>query len=597
MPYDNASGTYTPPQVSGYFPDLYNFGPNAAQYQQRTAKPQFSAKVVDKLPEGEIIAWRLILEDTQGGLNLTQGDFNSDYDRVSSSTLDTRFYKTLVNHQLTTAQASPDLGAGATVAGISFANFNGLLHVGGGGTANSALLSETSTTNPALVAKTFTPNSTVMSLTTVSSANGGGGSPSASYLLVGSPTGIVGQALDISYSAFNLNATVTGLWGAVQTFVNNNTILLYTEGRIMGLSSVPALNSAPTSLLTNVPSGGRGLGLVKLAGAPIRALWLWPFDSTSTAAAHTVGGRLVTTDQEATGYDYLPMGLSRVYGACIIGDYAVVGTDHNRVMFYDGRSAARDLRWNTQREPNSDRQLQCVALGWNGYEIIAEVNSIPTTNSTAGTYSQRWWEAYNLETNSWHQISATKSSISYTSLMSYPQVTVPISANTGFTYSYYEDGSAQWWHYMKLLPYGYNPYNAARQTVGAGSSTGVEFEATGTYTSPYLSLPGLEGAPCMVSKITFMGDVDAGGTSGTPANVSVTAGNLTAQFNTGLARRAQVVDAVDSGEVFYQLQVSITQTRNTGSTRWTPNGLPVMVEGYAWVPKMREPFGWVDDGR
>ena len=134
-----------------------------------------------------------------------------------------------------------------------------------------------------------------------------------------------------------------------------------------------------------------------------------------------------------------------------------------------------------------------------------------------------------------------------------------------------------------------------RQTTGAQSGTGYEFELNGTYTSPYWKLPGLEGCPSMVSKITFAGDVDSGGTSGADASVVVTAGNMTGTFYTGYSHRAQAADLVDTGEVFYDLQVSITQTRNDGSTRWTPNGLPVIIEGYSWVPTLKQPFGWYED--
>ena len=149
---------------------------------------------------------------------------------------------------------------------------------------------------------------------------------------------------------------------------------------------------------------------------------------------------------------------------------------------------------------------------------------------------------------------------------------------------------------MFIPPSEYNPYNVYRQTTGAASGTGIEFEATGTYTSPKWVLPGLEGAPSMVSKITYLGDVDSGGTSGTAATATVTAGNMTGTFITGFADRAQVTDIQDSGDVFYKLQVTVTQTRNTGSTRWTPQSLPIIIEGYSWVPTLRAPsFGWYED--
>ena len=600
MPYNDSTGEYIPPKAGAYFGDLYNVGAGAADYAERTVKPQFQSRVIDHLPEGQIVAWRLMLEDTQGGLNLTQGRFDTDYDRVSSSTLDTRFYRTLVNPQLLTIQTTPVLGSTIFATGTHNAMFNGVLYIAGGLTANAAILKETSATDPTLIAVTYDPgagnNITALNTGTFGSIAGATNAP---YLIVGRPAPAVAQVLNSAHTVFD--TALTGCWGVIQTTLNGGQWLCYYDGRIGVLDIInQPINGVPTPALTNVPNGGCALGLAKIAGAPLRPYWIWPQGVDHLVAAGTgLPSKVMSTNQNGIDPQLVPMGLETVVSAKIINDSAIVATDEKRVMYYDGRSAARDLFAISQREADSDRELRTLGFAVNGNEVITEINARRATSGSASVFTQRWLESYNLETNAWHRISRIQDMGSTTSNASAPTPAgLHLSATTGFMHTFVEMGSSgRGWNRMFIPPYGYNPYNQLRQSSGAGSSTGYEFESSGTYTSPYFTLPGLEGSPSMVSRITFAGDVDSGGTSGTAATVVVTAGNMSTTFGTGLSRRAQLVDMTDNGETFYQLQITITQTRNSGSTRWTPQGLPVIIEGYTWVPTLPPPYGWVDDGR
>jgi hypothetical protein len=245
---------------------------------------------------------------------------------------------------------------------------------------------------------------------------------------------------------------------------------------------------------------------------------------------------------------------------------------------------------------------RCGGLGQNGQEILIEVNKFqsPQGGNQAVT---RWLEVYNLETNAVHQISAVQTIAAAaafsTTKRSVSMPRIPVSTQTGFSQILrLDNGSTTATFDRMFIPvYGYNPYNLYRQTNTSNPSTGNEYESTGTMRTPKFELPGLEGWPKMVSRIVMMGDVDSGGTATTAATQSITAGNLTATFGTGLSGRSQIQNLTDSGDVFYKLQVETTLTRTSASTRFTPNGFPIMIEGYCWIGAMEPPFGWNSDNR
>ena len=578
--------------VSGYFPeDIFNLGAPQANVTAPRRNQNFQQRVVLSVPgKGKVIQWRLLLEEARGGLNKPLGLWDEDYDRISSSDADARWPLTLILPQLTTNATTPD--PGGTLKGIHSCHVYDQLVIGAGSTSNSALFTETSSTDPTIIAKTFTPSGAITSVTPVTI-----GGPSVSQrLAVGyngaNPVQIVASNFTV---AGTMDAATNNCWGIIQTFLNNNQLLIYAGNAIRHMDSTAAITSTVINTgLNNIPMGGYALGMAKLGGAPIRPLWVFPLeDQTGGMLANGAEkpGRIVFTNQEGTDYQEIPLGLKYVFFACLMNNSAVVATDKERIIYYDGRAAPRDLQWVAEREPDSDKVYECRGLFTNGPELWIDVNQKASANGTGST--KRWWEVYNTDTNSWYQVSATQTLSSTGSFGLGASGALPYSKTTGFTHIY-SDGS---WRRIFVPVYGYNPYNLYRQTSGSQTSTGNEYELTATYTSPKWELPGLEGWPKITTRISFMGDVDSGGTTTSNATVVVTAGNMSATFATGFSDRAQTAPITDNQSTYYKLQVSEVLTRNSGSTRWTPQGFPVMIEGLCFIGDNQLPEWFLDDVR
>ena len=590
MPYDPSSRTYTPPAVSGYFPsDLFNAGAQPSAYAQGQVKPRFNARVVDKLPEGNIIQWQVLYEDMRGGLNMTVGRFDEDFDRIASGDGDGRFFKTLVLPQLITNATTTD--PTGNLVGLHGYNLpNDRLYLGIGSGSGTSLFVETSVTDPTVVVTDYNAGSSITHITGIVA----GGATNAVRLLISritDPPQLVTVSSVTSTVVTTGHASLDNSFGAIQTFINDDTILFYANNGIWTLDKTQAISTAPTAALSNVPNGGTALGLCKLAGTPMRAYWLWPYDNNASGAL-LLGSerpmRVVSTNLEGTDYQELPLGLRYVFAAVIVNGSMIVATDKERVVLYDGRSSVRDLRWVSDRTPNSLKVFECRGLGRNGNEVWVRVNHKASAAGSGSTTA--WWEVYNVETNAWHQVSASHTYGSTGTYGSLPSgAGLPISDSTGFIHDY-SDGS---WRRMFVPLNGYNPFKLYRNTVGSGS-TGNEYEATATGSLTECEFPGLEGAAKIVTRITMLGDVDAGGTAATAGYVTWAMGNMSVTFGTGLTNRPQVVDITDNADVFYRGQPTYTLGRTTASTRYTPNGLPVMFEGYAFVPNMEPPFGWLD---
>ena len=593
MPYSNETGEYTPPAVSGFFPtDLYEFGKPFSGAGAEAGKPEFTARVVDRTPDGDIVFWRAILRSAHGGLNRTIGDFERDFDRSSSSTLDTRWYRSLILPQLTTNTATPD--PGGTLVGMHSVNVMDRLWWGIGSSANAALFVETSATDPTPSAITYTPTGSICSLSAVKS----GSATVARMLAVGRTGSNAAQLISDVTGTVNttMHTDTCRCWGIIQTCINNNQLLIYSNGAIRYLDSTVAATTQPTLGLSDVPDGGYALGMAKLSGAPIRPYWWWPYednDNGNLLSSAEKPGRVVSTNQEGTDYQEIPLGLKYIFSSCVVNNSAIAASDKERVVIYDGRAAPRDVPWIIDREADSDRVYECRGLFANGPELWIRVNHKAASGATSGTNTNIFWEVYNIETNAIHRVSGTYTAGSTGSYGNLPGGSMPFSQTTGFAQTY-EDGS---WRRIFVPVFGYNPYTLYRQTGSAASGTGNEYESTGTWTSPEWELPGLEGWPKYVSRIMFLGDVDSGGTASTAAVVNITAGNMTAQYDIGHSGRAQLADLTDNAEMFYKLQVEIQLTRTTASTRFTPNGLPVVIEGYAFIKNNQPPYGFYEDVR
>lgn len=553
-------------------------------------------------------SWKLIISDLRGGLGRTRGHLLRDYDRIRASNgVDARFYESLILAQLLTNAATPD--PGGSLKGIHFANIFDTMMVGCGATANAAIFKETSASNPALVANTYTPTGSITCFATGVL----GGATAAKRLMVGRSGANAAQIVDNADASVvtAMHAATNSLWGAVQTWINTDQWLLYAGTNIYGLAKTAAIAADPgTALLTNVPEGGYHLGIVKLSRAPARVAWVWPFESNTTGML-TFGsekpGRVVITNLEGTDFHELTtsdLTLEQVYFAILINNGIVV-TDKERIVFYDGSTVGRDLRWISDREPNSNYTYECRGFSKNGQELWVKVNRLPASGVT-GLNTDWWWEVYDFRTDAWQQVSALQN-LSGTGAFGVAPAGqgFPLSLSTGFVQPYI-DGS---WRRMFVPIYGYNPASLYRKTSDAQEGTGNEYEAIGTLTWGDYELPGLEGFEKTIRRITSLFDVDAGGTGGTPATVQIdaggdTAGNagnqVTAIFRTGQRFRDKVAPFANNRKFWYRLRIVWTLTRQSGGTdptRFTPNSLPVMIEGLARRKMLARGAEWGDANR
>ena len=603
--------------ATSFYPQIQGFGSGATEGGNQDT-PNFQIRIVKRTTEGDTLHWRVLLNSGRGGVNRIVGSFEKDFDRISRSSLDTRFYGGLILPQLTTAATGPD--PDAPFAGLHSVNVLDTLFIGVGDGANLALFRETSATDPTLVAVTFSPGATTP--ITMLAAAKTGSTTAARNLLVGTRSTTAGQGIRvISDTAGTVAATMHDdtrrAWGAIQTFLDNDTILLYTGGgsgaaAIRTLDSTVVSTTAPTVALSNVPNGGCALGLAKLAGAPIRAFWLWPFADNTTGAL-TFGSearmRVVSTNQDGTEYQEHTMGLNGVYSACIVNNgSAIIATDLERVTYYDGRSAPRDLQCFTNRGYSSDYAFRARGFAPNGHEILMETN-IQESLSTLTINTDRQTEAYNLQTNAWNVISAAEVGPSGQGALSIlPAGSLPFSDANRNLHVMIDATSP--WRRMFIPPPDYNSFYLYRKTSDGSAGTGRAFESTGDYTSPQWTLPGLEGWPKVISRMIFLGDVNDATDNTTRALVRVEAGELGStfadgtamlgEFTTGQTNREQVVLFDDNQSLFYKLQTRIRIQQGSGGTdaaNFTSNAFPIIIEGYCWVGSLTPPEDWLEDVR
>lgn len=603
----DGSVNYIAPQVSGYFaPDLFNFGaPNAPSNQGPQRRPKMQQRVVETLPGiGSIVQWRIMVDDMRGGTNMSEGSFDETFDRDAGhplAVLDGRFYRTLcLPFKKVTNQPAGGISTGR---GNHSAFSLNRLWIGRGNAANASLFRETSATDSTLTAVTFTPSGIISCLATIVI----GGATAAERLAVGFQSGggiklvdnVNGNVTD------TMNAATTPAWGIIQGFdfeTDKNTILIYMNGTISYLYSTSAAGAAPTSALTNVPDGGFALGLLKLNNAPIRAAWVWPFQSTSAGmygSSSMTRGRVVTTNLAGFEPQDIDMGLPKgVRCAALVGSYGIVASDGERVMYYDGRTRPRDLRWLVGRFPASSVTTITVnGLFVNDSEIW--VNAY----GSSGFYSGAFWDVYDLQTDAWHRTATSTFIVDDTDM---PVNTQPFSPNTRKMFF----GVLGSGHELYVAPYGQNPYWQWRHTSdGVGSAK--TFESFGYILLPAWELPGLEGAPKTVSRVTFLGDLGMStenaavsyyffppGVANDAGNVPISFANVPfAAFGGQLNAARDRSQAVDWGnnDPFYKLHMAITVGQDSTNNDTTPNALPFMVEGYAFVSNLTPPPSWVTD--
>lgn len=132
------------------------------------------------------------------------------------------------------------------------------------------------------------------------------------------------------------------------------------------------------------------------------------------------------------------------------------------------------------------------------------------------------------------------------------------------------------WDRFFLSPEGINPYQHYNQT-GASQNIAQGWATTGTFDSPYFSLPTLEGRDKRADQIVFGGQIAEG-------NVEVTInpneGGSAVIFAGTDTTRAQPVESTDAHFDLLQIRIKINQG---SSTFKTPNALPIVIRGRAYL--------------
>jgi hypothetical protein len=585
---------YSAPQAS-VAPDAFQL---AAPAQPREAPRRIfpSSFQTFRVPaRSGVVGFRLTFEDFGGGLaGGDAADFEEFHDALSASELHSWDSKRLTLSFLTQKQAMAITNAPYRVCS---ANIFGTLAVGAGGGGAVGLFRETSATDPTLINTGYnlTGSEHVTCLHPVII----GGAASPVRLLVGRRTSPMDVLSDLGSPPTIAGSGVTAtssIYGAIQTPLPDLPILLYNSA-LQVMKSTDNIGANPTVTLSATPWGGYALGLLSLAGARLRAWWVWPRTGSDIfrplaalkpgAADESIAGQIVSTNLEGTDATALTVPLARVVLALIIRD-GIVCSDGYSIYFTDGRQ-----RWFLPFPPdvpaNSDRRAVVQGFYRREDDLFVEVNEIATPTGSGNTV--RYVLRYDWSANRFHQVT-TRQTLSTTGVLSVPGDSLPVSTRTGFFHSY-ADGN---FHRFFQPPSQVAAF-AQRQTSGAQANSGQQFEASGTAKTPPLWLPApYAGLPFAVKRIRFRGDVDSGGAAGTEAAVDITAGGVKAYFRPGWPNQAQTYEVPDEElNPVYQLQVQVDMARSAANTRLTPNALPFDVEGYIFTEETKAPMYQVEN--
>lgn len=586
------TGQYVPPS-GGPSNDTFGQATPSFDYTRRQLPGvRFETFRTGKAKE---IGWRFTVFDFRGGLNFVKGDLEAGHNRMKSSSLDTSFEEYGQAHLplLTTSQATPDpLTSGrARIYGVNV--LGGLVMateaaLTGGGTVPQSVFKETSDTDPTVTALTVSSLSAVGLVTSLNAISFAGSEP---LLVVGSVSSAGQRVYDSLAATPNVAGTMhtdlQSLFGAIQVSLPDRPTLLYgLIGGVQGigyLAGGAAISAQPSPAQTGVLGGGWAIGEQSLGGAPLRPYWVFPqvpafgatggTDSTYTLEAWKRGrARVESTNPRGTDRDALRFPLPWLAGADKLRD-GIMAYDDGRVYFHNNRGYRyRNLGIFRDVSPNSDRQYVIQGHWIKDDELYMEVNVIASPSGAGNT--TRHIRKYSFPYDTWHQVSADEILTDTGRQSMGGGRSLPVSDQTGYLHAY-SNGA---WKRMYAPPPGVNPYSL-RQTAGAGSSTGVQFESTGELQMGELIFPGwLATMQKSVRRMGYLGDLDTGGAG---SKVRLDAGGVFHEFKYGYRASQQVKDFDDNDYRFSFLAPKLTVTRGSNS-RMTPQPLPFFIEGVCY---------------
>lgn len=539
-------------------------------------------------PKG-VIGWEARIDDLRGGYQ-QYGDFargsnqyDGDYRMTSRSFgVDTRFRRHLMLSQLRTITT---LGTSFGTSDLFSVNLNGTLVLGGGSVANFALYTEV---NGVPAAVTYSPASNIQGLY----KGVIGGATSAERLFICMQTTAIDVHSSAGTSLGSMNAVTVGASGVMATPINAATpgtpqLLIYTNNSMYVLPVSSAIGAAPTQVLTGLPNGGAAIQIEQVPKSlPLRAYWIMPDANLSQSwllgAPGTFRARVWHTNLEGTDRQLVPLPLTNVMFA---GFWRrnLVATDGTRIVTWDG-DITRDLHVQNNRFANSDFKKQIDGLCVNDNDLFALVTYFDYSAAGAMGNTVQALEQYLPEFDAWVQISANWVPTSISTALSgsvynaIAQVnayspTLPFSTQSGRLIM---SSLTTKWFSQFLPPAGANPYYLYRLTV-TDTSASKQWETTGTWYSPYYSLPTLEGRMKKVDQVIFGGAIAEGNVK---VIINPNEGGTAVTFAGTDVTRSQ--PAPTGQNLFDLLQVSI-QLNQGSSTYKTPNALPVTIRGRAYM--------------
>lgn len=555
-------------------------GRTIATTVQPVAHPlQYSLSDPYKSADGQynIRSWRVLFEDTRGGLNYDIGPLETYFQRVKKSSLYTGHYRTVCLPLLTTNATTPDP---TTPLFMSSCNFLGQAVVGIAAANNASLFTETSTTNPAMVAKTYSPGSIINGVTSAVI----NGTRSLLVLREGGAIQVLSDLASTPTVAGTMNTDTTQAYGVIQVpqFMSPEMrLLIYAGGKIRMLRGTDAIAREPDDMWSNVPNYGYALGMASLQISAYnrenRAFWVWPKSTTLSAHMLTKGsespGHIVHTDEFGRNPSELDVKLPFVYYAALVNG-GIACSDGQKVVFHNGMNADVILD-NNYRGFDSDSQVRIRGFYVKEASLYVEEEIQASSSGSAATV--RHILRYDFETASWHQVSGD-TTLSGTGAFNIAATgSLPVGASTGYLQTY-SDGS---WRRKYEPPYGVNPFSL-RQVSPGGSGNAQSYESAGTITWPSLQLPTIEVWPKVIRRMQFLGDVDTGGAG---AKVSFTLPGLSpaVDFTALLNQASRVRTFAQNNARFQDLTISATIT-GSGTATKTPNVVPFVIEGLAYQP-------------
>lgn len=540
-----------------------------------------------------VIEWTLTVWDFHGGLNASWGDFNAIPNRISSSTAWTQYpghitlpydIPTGTNVTLTNAK------------GVHHCNVFSTMAIGIGSGADSSLWIATT---GAPSARTYSPTTSITGLHPIVI----GGATAAEQLVVcrsGTEAQVLSDLAATPTSVGTMAASTNPSWGMIMSPLNATTpgtptILGYNGQTIATLASTAAVGDAWTTALSNVPGGGYALGISEASGT-LRAWWVWPKAHTSGGmlADSTTLGRLVSTNLEGTDPQTLDIPLKNGITQAAIWNGGIAYTDGKEDYWYKG-GYSRNLRSFVERETITAAGGIADTIAYSTLHFMVAWDRLyavrqKVVNSTPGNRTA-WWELFDPETWSWHQVSETLTTGDKTnSTIVRAGGSLPFSwdGSTSFLASATSTGTQATIYRQPIPSPSINPMFLGTQ----------DFATPATVTSPVWTLPGLINVPSVVEEIIFGGYLNSNFgfslTSSGDASVAITIG---AQGKDALSTTSATVATFQEADrankrrrtfetntnAFTNLQLTLTLTQAaSNASKTTPNAGPFQIRGLAF---------------